>query len=135
MQTWSLWCQRVFLTSHNHYLSFNICVIKGTNNWVELHALLYFMKIASKKGMDRLQMFSDSKQVVEQANGTFMLSNITIGPLLEKTQTTVAQFLEISLKHLNRAFNNKACPISKLVCCNTYWNQYDGKPHRTGYYL
>jgi ribonuclease HI len=54
----------------------------STNNRVELFAMWLLSKVTTKKGVKRLQVFGDSKLMVDWANLKCRINNLLLEPLL-----------------------------------------------------
>jgi ribonuclease HI len=56
----------------------------GTNNRAEFYALWILMKIATNKGINKLQVLGDSKMLMDWANGKFQITNMALGPIMNR---------------------------------------------------
>jgi ribonuclease HI len=80
----------------------------ATNNRAEYLALIEGLHAAQEWKPDRLEVFLDSKLVVEQMAGRFRIKNKDLMPLVRTAQELVAKFPEVTLTHVERAKNKGA---------------------------
>jgi probable phosphoglycerate mutase len=80
----------------------------ATNNRAEYLALIEGLRAAQEWKPDRLEVFLDSKLVVEQVAGRWRIKNKDLLPLLRTAQELVAEFPDVTLKHVERAKNKGA---------------------------
>jgi len=80
----------------------------ATNNRAEYLALIEGLKAAQEWKPDRLEVFLDSKLVVEQVAGRYRIKNKDLMPLLRTAQELLAMFPETRLTHVERAKNKGA---------------------------
>ena len=80
----------------------------ATNNRAEYLALIEGLRAAQEWKPDRLEVFLDSKLVVEQVAGRWRIKNKDLMPLLRTAQELVGAFPEVTVKHVERAKNKGA---------------------------
>jgi ribonuclease HI len=86
---------------------------KATNNQAEYHALIDGLKAVEEWKPDRLEVYMDSKLVVEQVNGKWRVKE----PDLQKLHATATELLQrfgdrATIRHVGREENKMA---DKLV--------------------
>jgi len=79
-----------------------------TNNEAEYHALIEGLRAAKAWNPDRLEIFLDSKLVVEQMNGTWRLKASELMPLHKQAKELLDQFPDFKLAHVEREKNRGA---------------------------
>jgi ribonuclease HI len=77
----------------------------GTNNIAEWAALCWGVGLAVEKGIKVLEVFGDSKLIVNQANGLWKINERSFLPFKEEYDRYVSQFEKITLKHVRRNIN------------------------------
>jgi ribonuclease HI len=87
----------------------------ATNNEAEYEALLDGLKAVSKWKPDRLEIFLDSKLVVEQVNGRWRIKEPRLQSLLIKAKELLATFPEVEIKHVERERNKGADALANMA--------------------
>jgi ribonuclease HI len=87
----------------------------ATNNEAEYEALLDGLKAVSKWKPDRLEIFLDSKLVVEQVNGRWRIKEPRLQSLLIKAKELLAVFPEVEIKHVERERNKGADALANMA--------------------
>jgi ribonuclease HI len=77
----------------------------GTNNTRELYALWILLKVAMDMQVKRLQVFGDSKLVMDWENGRSNIYNLELGPIFNRIMENKLVFEEVSFSHVYREFN------------------------------
>ena len=80
----------------------------ATNNRAEYLALIEGLRAAQAWKPDRLEVFLDSKLVVEQVAGRWRIKNKDLLPLLRTAQELVGAFPEVTVRHVERTKNKGA---------------------------
>ena len=80
----------------------------ATNNRAEYLALIEGLRAAQEWKPDRLEVFMDSKLVVEQLAGRYRIKNKDLQPLVRSAQELLASFPEVVIAHVERARNKGA---------------------------
>jgi ribonuclease HI len=65
---------------------------KGTNNYVELMALLLLLKFSIEQGLHSIQLFGDSMNVINGLQKIQSCHNIILQPILEEISTILDSF-------------------------------------------
>jgi ribonuclease HI len=86
-----------------------------TNNEAEYQALIEGLKAVSDWKPDRLEVFLDSKLVVEQMNGRYKVKSPELAPLHKRASELANQFPEVSIKHVERAKNSGADALANMA--------------------
>jgi ribonuclease HI len=86
-----------------------------TNNEAEYHALIEGLKAVEEWKPDRLEVYLDSKLVVEQINGRYRVKSRELQPLFAKVTELMKQFPEISVSHVERAKNRGADALANIA--------------------
>ncbi len=87
----------------------------ATNNIAEYQALIDGLKAAAEWKPDRLEIFLDSKLVVEQVNGNYRVKNPELRKLISRVMELKAQFPEVSIKHVERERNRGADTLANMA--------------------
>jgi ribonuclease HI len=80
----------------------------ATNNEAEYHALIEGLKAVAEWKPDRLEVYLDSKLVVEQVNGRWKVKEARLQALQTKAKELLAGFPEVEIKHVERERNKAA---------------------------
>jgi ribonuclease HI len=81
---------------------------KATNNQAEYLAVIEGLQAVQDWQPDRLEVYLDSKLVVEQLKGTFRVKNGALAPLHRQASELLRRFAQISLTHVPREKNKGA---------------------------
>ena len=81
---------------------------RATNNEAEYHALIEGLKAATEWKPDRLEVYLDSKLVVEQINGTYRVKKPELLPLHRRARELLDGFEEVVVAHVERERNRGA---------------------------
>jgi len=87
----------------------------ATNNEAEYHALIEGLKAVSEWKPDRLEIFLDSKLVVEQMNGRWKVKEARMQSLQAKAKELLAAFPEAEIKHVERERNKGADALANMA--------------------
>ena len=79
-----------------------------TNNVAEYAALLLALDRAAEIGADEVEIFSDSKLLVEQVNGNFRVRAEHLKPMVAKAVQRAKGFRRFALVHVPREKNRRA---------------------------
>jgi ribonuclease H / adenosylcobalamin/alpha-ribazole phosphatase len=88
---------------------------KATNNEAEYEALIEGLKAVSEWKPDRLEIFLDSKLVVEQVNGRWKVKEARLQSLLARTKELMAAFPDVKVKHVERERNKGADALANMA--------------------
>jgi ribonuclease HI len=80
----------------------------ATNNVAEYQGLLHALRWARDRGVQRLEIYSDSELLVRQMGGRYRVKNPKLQPLYREAAELVARFERVSLQHVPREQNRKA---------------------------
>jgi ribonuclease HI len=80
----------------------------ATNNEAEYHALIEGLKAVAEWKPDRIELFLDSKLVVEQVNGRWRVKEARLQTLHRQAKELLETFREVELKHVERERNKGA---------------------------
>jgi ribonuclease HI len=80
----------------------------ATNNEAEYLALIEGLKAVAEWKPDRLEVFLDSKLVVEQVNGRWKIKEARLQALHKQAKELLDGFAEVEVKHVAREHNNGA---------------------------
>jgi ribonuclease HI len=81
---------------------------RTTNNVAEYRALLLALDRASEIGAEEVEIFSDSRLLVEQVNGNYRVKAEHLKPLVAKAVARAKGFRRFVLVHVPREKNRKA---------------------------
>jgi ribonuclease HI len=87
----------------------------ATNNEAEYEALIEGLKAVSEWKPDRLEIFLDSKLVVEQVNGRWKVREARLQPLQTRAKELLAGFPEVEIKHVERERNKGADALANMA--------------------
>lgn len=80
----------------------------ATNNRAEYLALIEGLRAVQDWKPEKLEVYLDSKLVVEQLAGRFRVKNKDLRPLVRSAQELLAGFPEVVVSHVERARNKGA---------------------------
>ena len=80
----------------------------ATNNQAEYQALIEGLKAALEWKPDRLEVYLDSKLVVEQINGGYRVKKPELQPLHSRAKELLEAFGEVVVAHVERKRNRGA---------------------------
>ena len=81
---------------------------KATNNEAEYQALIEGLKAVTEWKPDRLEVYLDSKLVVEQINGSYRVKKADLLPLHRRAKELLGGFAEVVVAHVERERNRGA---------------------------
>jgi ribonuclease HI len=90
-----------------------LCCGRGSNTKAELLGLWATLLIASYWSLDHIQVFGDSKVIIDWINGKCDLHSSHVEGWKPKTQLMARSFSDITFRHLPRSFNSEADALSK----------------------
>jgi hypothetical protein len=82
----------VLFISHNHYIHIRYAPGGGTNNRVELIAPWTLMETSKETNLSKLQVFDNSKLVIDWARGINNIQNPRLASLLRDIKLTFKDF-------------------------------------------
>ncbi len=86
----------------------------ATNNVAEYRALLLALTRAEERNADDVELYSDSRLLVEQMNGKFRVKAEHLKPLLAEAVRRAKRFRRFSITHVRREENRKADRLANL---------------------
>ncbi len=86
-----------------------------TNNEAEYRALIEGLKAVKDWKPDRLEVYLDSKLVVEQMNGGYKVKAPELLPLHKQAKELIAQFPEVKVAHVERSKNRGADHLANMA--------------------
>ena len=87
----------------------------ATNNEAEYHALIEGLKAVAEWHPDRLEVYLDSKLVVEQINGRWRIKEARLAALCKQATELLAQFPDRTVEHIKREKNNGADALANIA--------------------
>jgi ribonuclease HI len=81
---------------------------RTTNNVAEYTGLIYGLEAALDLGIDRIEVYSDSRLIVEQVNGRWQVRAIHLKELHDKAKRLLARFRSWTLDWIPRLMNAEA---------------------------
>ena len=87
----------------------------ATNNVAEYQGLIEGLQTARSLGIEQLDVFMDSKLVVEQMRGNFKVKHPGLKPLHETARKLAKEFLAITFRAVPRAQNAHADRLTNLA--------------------
>ena len=86
-----------------------------TNNEAEYHALIEGLKAVAGWKPDRLEVYLDSKLVVEQVNGRYRVKKPQLQKLQQHALELLKQFPEVAVGHVERERNRGADALANMA--------------------
>jgi ribonuclease HI len=80
----------------------------ATNNQAEYRALIEGLRTAAAWKPDRLEVYLDSRLVVEQVNGRYKIKEKTLQDLCRQAQELLHTFADVIVTHVEREKNKGA---------------------------
>jgi ribonuclease HI len=92
----------------------------ATNNYAEYQALLVGIKVCIKYDIKEVNIYGDSKLVIEQVKGNWKVKSDTLRPIyLEiKKHITPEYFTKITFNHVRRHLNKRADELANVALDN-----------------
>jgi ribonuclease HI len=87
----------------------------ATNNEAEYQALIEGLKAVKDWKPDRLEIYLDSKLVVEQMNGRYRIKAPELVPLHRRATELMKQFPEVVISHVERSKNRGADALANMA--------------------
>ena len=87
----------------------------ATNNEAEYHALIEGLKAVAEWKPERLEVYLDSKLVVEQVNGRYRVKEPRLQLLHREAKERLAGFAEASISHVDREHNKGADALANMA--------------------
>jgi ribonuclease HI len=103
----------IFHLSEFHFISGKANLGQGTNNLGEFKALFNLLKIVVLRNISNLQVFRDSKLVIDWMKKKTQVTNLGLQLIAPQLQEISALFNIISFTHIRREFNSFAYALSK----------------------
>lgn len=86
-----------------------------TNNEAEYHALIEGLEAVSDWKPDRLEIYLDSKLVVEQMNGRYKIKAPELVPLHRRASELLRDFPDVAMSHVERERNRGADALANMA--------------------
>ncbi len=86
-----------------------------TNNVAEYHALIEGLKAVEPWKPDRLEVYLDSKLVVEQVNGRYRVKSPELQALIRQVMDLKSHFPDVEFKHVEREKNRGADALANMA--------------------
>ena len=86
-----------------------------TNNEAEYRALIEGLRAVKDWNPDRLEIYLDSKLVVEQMNGAWKIKARELIPLNMEAKELVRQFPNVTIAHVERSKNRGADHLANVA--------------------
>ncbi len=86
-----------------------------TNNEAEYHALIEGLNAVKEWKPDRLDVYLDSKLVVEQMRGTYRVKAPELVPLHRRAKELASGFPDVRFEHVERAKNRGADHLANMA--------------------
>jgi ribonuclease HI len=87
----------------------------ATNNEAEYHALIEGLKAVSEWKPDRLEIYLDSKLVVEQVTGKYRVKKPKLQDLQQQVIELLKQYKDVSIAHVERERNKGADALANMA--------------------
>ncbi len=100
----------------NRLRTFHRFIGVRTNNEAEYQALIDGLKAAAEWKPDRLEIYLDSKLVVEQVNGSYRVKKPELQPLYQQVKELLGGFSDApEIKHVERESNKGADKLANMA--------------------
>ena len=86
-----------------------------TNNEAEYQALIDGLKAVAEWKPERLEIYLDSKLVVEQVNGSYRVKKAELQPLYTEVKHLLGGFEEVDIKYVEREKNKGADKLANMA--------------------
>ncbi len=86
-----------------------------TNNEAEYHALIEGLKAVEEWSPDRLEVYLDSKLVVEQMTGKYRIKKPELQALSRLAMELLKRFPDVTFKHVEREKNRGADALANMA--------------------
>jgi ribonuclease HI len=86
-----------------------------TNNVAEYEALIEGLKAVEPWKPDRLEVYLDSKLVVEQVNGNYRVKNPELQALIRQVMELRKRFSNVEFRHVERDKNRGADALANMA--------------------
>lgn len=86
-----------------------------TNNEAEYHALIEGLRAVQEWRPDRLDVYMDSKLVVEQVNGRYRVKSTELQALHTRVSELMRSFPRVTVTHVEREKNKGADALANLA--------------------
>lgn len=86
-----------------------------TNNEAEYHALIEGLKAVTEWKPDRLELYLDSRLVVEQVSGRYKVKKPELQALCRRATELMSRFDEVAVKHVEREKNKGADALANMA--------------------
>ena len=86
-----------------------------TNNEAEYHALIEGLEAVRDWKPDRLEIYLDSKLVVEQMNGRYKIKAPELVPLHRRASALLRDFPDVAMSHVERERNRGADALANMA--------------------
>jgi ribonuclease HI len=99
--------------SSSHYVRIKYSPSRGTNTRAEFIGLWTLLEFINKKGIKKVQIFGDSKLVVDWVNRKVSMDDIRLNFLLQDIQQDLNAMEWYSCNHIYRELNSQVDALSK----------------------
>jgi ribonuclease HI len=99
----------------NRLRTFHRFIGIATNNEAEYQALIDGLMAVTEWEPDRLEVYLDSKLVVEQMNGSYRVKKPELLPLYKEAKELLGRFENVEIKHVERENNRGADKLANLA--------------------
>jgi probable phosphoglycerate mutase len=86
-----------------------------TNNEAEYQALIDGLAAVAAWKPDRLEIYLDSKLVVEQVNGSYRVKKVELRHLYDEVRRLLGGFEEVDVKYVEREKNKGADKLANMA--------------------
>lgn len=90
---------------------------RSTNNRAEYEAVIISFQEAAKLTTGKIELFSDSKLLVNQLTGRWQVKNTELKKLHSRVKDLTKKFDSVSFRHVNR--DNRYIEIADRLCNKT----------------
>ena len=87
---------------------------RSTNNESEYTGLLFGMKEALRRGIQKIDVYGDSEVVIKQMRGDYKVKSPTLKILYDEAKSAEAQMIDVKYIHVYRDKNTRADELSNL---------------------
>lgn len=86
-----------------------------TNNEAEYKALIKALELAKEKGLQKIEINSDSELIVNQIKGSYNIKKENLIPLFNNAKNLINNFKEFKINYIKREKNKEADYLANLA--------------------
>jgi len=108
--------QELFFSLNLHYISLKCAVGQGTNNQAEFYPSWILLKTTAGKGLKDLQVFGDSKMLMDWTNHQCRIENMLLVPIMNQVLELKHSFDDLSFLIFTKSSTQKPFGYIRKLC-------------------